>query len=250
MITPLLRPDNRPGKVCASLATILVTVSLLGACGSSPTLSGPSPPVPSASALVSTFTRWDATTWRPPVAVVPRVMSAAEMDRARATVLADALEGNELPAETPLPKLVRWVLPEESGYVFAECMTKEGIHLVGEPNGSSRYVGKNSSEWQKAKKTRLAVVQCVARYSSDPRVDPPRTPSTLEAMWFYYRDYGIPCLRERGFEPDSPLPPLADYAASQGDWTFYPVGENPDRRLRVDDFRVCPEVPWKVLLNP
>lgn len=221
---------------------------LLAACG--PATSETPSPSTSSAGPASTFTKWDASTWQPPVTVIPREMSEKEMLQARAAMLADALEVYELPAKTPLPKLMGWVLPEDSGYVHARCMTEAGVPMVGEPNGSSRYTGSDDSAWQKAKKTRLATVQCIARHSPDPRANPPRTKSTLEAMWYYYRDFGIPCLRERGFEPDNPLPELTAYVTSEGDWTFYPVEDDPDHMLSVEDFRTCPEVPWKVLLNP
>lgn len=134
--------------------------------------------------------------------------------------------------------------------MFAKCLTGEGIPHVGEPNGSSRYVGPSPDfRWQRSTKVKLAVFRCTAKYTVSPLTAAPLTPTTLEAKWYYYRDYGIPCLRARGFEPNSPLPPLADYVAGEGAWTFYPIEEDPNHMVAVEDFAACPEVPWKVLLN-
>ena len=233
-------------RTCSAGLVAALAVIVAGAC----TPAGHGPSSETSSLPVSTSTKWDPASRRPPLAVTPRRMTDAEKRRARETLLAEALDSYELPRDTPLPSLVRWVLPEESGYVIAVCMTDEGFPMVGEPNGSSRYTGSNADKWTSSKRARLALVRCTARYTIDPRVGAPMTESTLQAMWYYYHDYGIPCLGERRFSPDSPLPTLSDYVASQGQWTFYPTAEDPNHLLTVQDYAVCPEVPWKVLLGP
>lgn len=162
-----------------------------------------------------------------------------------------ALEGEDLPPTTTMPELVRWVLPEELGYVLAECMTKAGIPMVGEPNGSLRYNGPDTTgQWSKALKARLANVTCFAQFTTDPRTQRPFTESTSEALWYYYRDYGIPCLNARGFESNSELPSKEEFVAAEAVWTFYKVDQDANNRMAVEDYEVCPEAPWKVLLDP
>lgn len=230
------------------LVAVCALIVLIAGCGSHARAPEPGPALSESTTapLKSVFVEWEPLSWRPPIAPLLKSMTPEQKSQRRAQVLADLKANYGLPATTPTPDLQKWVFPEEFGYLFAECMTDAGFPMVGEPNAGAAWVTDPGPTLSHP--ASVATVQCTARYTIDPITDPPHSSETLAAMWYYYRDYAVPCLAARGFEPDAPLPSRAEYQRAEGAWALYPEPLNSEDLVPRAVKATCPEVPWSVLV--
>lgn len=192
----------------------------------------PSPP-PSAASPAT----WNPDAWRPPIPVQKAPpLEPGEAEARRIEWLKEIAEESKISLPDPVPPLKRWILDEEQGEVWGACLREQGWAASGGADGSLHIEGDIPKDQQQA--FDAALLNCQAQYSLDPRLF--RTPSAtdLTVMWYYFHDYGVPCLAAHGYSPEVPLPTLETFVASSGDWGLWP----PPPPLMPDDVqRACPE---------
>lgn len=189
--------------------------------------------VPSPEVQKST-TVWDPASWRPAVTVPLQSMDPDEMARQRLMQLSDIAKAYKI-KPTRTPALERWTLPDEQAIPVSVCLQEAGWSAKAAPNGGLE------TEAEPAQRTALglAVYDCSARYSIDPRYLSQPTPQMYANVWSYFKDYGIPCLAHFGVQPDEPLPTQQTFVATNGRWLLYPQNAT----LPDDVQRSCPQLP-------
>ena len=123
---------------------------------------------------------------------------------------------------TRLPKVERWVMPDELGQAMANCLAGEGWVVAVTPGGNG-YESDVPDSQRGA--FALAEYECAAKYPIDARVTwatSHRDPGLLARDWDYLNEYLIPCLREAGYPATEPLPSKESYVANPV-WDGYPL---------------------------
>lgn len=197
----------------AERAGVVASAVLLGivACASSPAPQPSSTDAPSATNVA-----WEQ--WRPSTSVRLPQLSAAESSSLRDAWLASMASYVDIDPST-LPGLVRWVSPDEVPQVIAACLRDKGWPATAEPDSSISINGVSDSQ---ARAFDVASLECDAMYSVDPRFLRPDPVVTAEILWEYNDTFLIPCLRERGYEPDEPLPTKEVFAQRTTPWYAHP----------------------------
>ena len=148
-------------------------------------------------------------------------MGDQEMDAARTAALDGERESYGLP-EMAYPSLVRWVLREEIASVMVSCLASKGF-VVTASSGGAGITGPVPTEQNQA--FGLALIECRAMYSIDPRLDAPPTEAQKALIYEYWSESVIPCVREQGLSmPDLPSRPT--WLSDPQPMNDYPFGNS------------------------
>lgn len=115
----------------------------------------------------------------------------------------------------PTVEFERYVEPSDTDDVYRDCMQDAG-YTDWEPTTMSAFGGPSSSE-------RLDLYICVTRFPVSPSYYGLYSPAQLDAIYDYYRDSLVPCLRGAGLDVSDP-PAREDFVESEyfaGQWSPY-----------------------------
>lgn len=125
---------------------------------------------------------------------------------------------------------------------MAQCLSERGWATTLSPDGKSRdtYVPPDQ-EGPYAREE----ANCAAEYTIDPRFLGSWTDDMKDAYWEYLDSFLIPCLREHGEAPRTPLPARETFREAPR-WNGYPYDLPRDKRETLE--RACPaNPPWEAL---
>jgi hypothetical protein len=117
----------------------------------------------------------------------------------RESQLAELAEGLGLDRERPIPDLVQWVTSDASAALWSECIKERNAALP-------------ATIVEGGDQARVAIWECRAKYSLDPRTQEPLTTAQYFTMYHYYYVDLRDCLAKRGFE-GPPAPRFDDFIA-------------------------------------
>lgn len=151
------------------------------------------------------------------VGVTPARVSEAEAETRRTEHLAALAKHEGLTVDDP-PPLVRWISPDEFGPVMAGCLTAAGFPATS--NGEPRSYAVDTQTDQ-GPALALAEFECTARFTIDARMLGDGPAGWESVLWEYATDFLVPCMAERGYRPQEPLP-TRDVFISNPTWEAYP----------------------------
>ena len=179
--------------------------------------------------------------WRPAVTVPPVKLTEAEAQARRETYLramADQTQQRYPQVKIDeFPALVRWISPDEVGPVLADCLTGAGFPATSADD--RRGYGVDSQAGQESALA-LAEFECFAQFTVDARVLGEVPSGWKEVLWEYSSEFLVPCMAERGYEPEEPLPTREVYIRDMG-WEAHPPTLTADQRNELSV--ACPASP-------
>lgn len=128
---------------------------------------------------------------------------------------------------------VRFVNPDESAPVRAECLREQGFEATVEWDGGLSF-GAQSADQQPA--MLAAEYRCQVKFPVHPKYSQRRTEAQIRVDYDYLVTELLPCLRAEGYDVDSTAIPtwetfLASYESKEGSWSPYQAVEK--RRQEV-----------------
>ncbi|HSN44580.1 MAG TPA: hypothetical protein VLR88_11070 [Propionibacteriaceae bacterium] len=157
--------------------------------------------------------------WRPSEPLARMTMGAEAMEAARVMALDGERRSYGLP-EMAYPSLVRWVYREEIASVMVPCLASKGF-VVTANSGGAGIAGPVPSEQNQA--FGIALIECRAMYSIDPRLDAPPSEEQKALIYEYWSESVIPCVREQGLSM-ADLPSRQTWLADPQPMDDYPFG--------------------------
>ena len=154
------------------------------------------------------------------MSVPQTIMSEDEKQAHRVRSLDDLRSSYGLPA-VDLPKLGRWIYPEEAASVLVPCLADRGFTVTPTADGTGVTGGVPSAQNQPFAQ---AMLECKAIYTVDPRTESREHALEKKRVYYeYWSEFVIPCLRSMG-RPMSDLPTFEVFSAGE----FIEFPEYPD----------------------
>lgn len=138
-------------------------------------------------------------------------------------------------------EFVCYISRDESGRVYAECISEQGFDATENSSGGVHF------DVPKEQQPALAVAEyrCLARYPVHPVFMQPLTEEQVEILYDYYVDTLVPCLEGEGYDVGE-VPTLETYKATRRtDEQWFPynvVGAVPEDEWRRINEK-CPQGP-------
>jgi hypothetical protein len=163
---------------------------------------------------------------------------------------AESLESNrqrwQIPTQPDIA-LERWVTVAESSSVWVACLNEAGYPVTLQGTDGISFSDVPPEQNTKGGSLFVALYECEARYSLDPRADMPLAADQVAVLYSYLSGQLAACLRDHGFEiaaaPSSQA--FAESFARHEQWT--PYDDVPLATLsatETDDlFGDCPQAP-------
>lgn len=165
----------------------------------------------------------DVSRWQPSVSYSARDVTADEQDQSRQSQVNNVLTAGGLePDSFAMPDLVRWVHPDESAKIWAQCVTDKGFPSHEEAGlvVSGKGFGDDSGvpEDQRASYQR-AVAECVGSYPIEAWYQRPWEADQYRIQYQYLTEFYLDCVASYGVSVNREGIPTEDrYVSEEGNY--------------------------------
>ncbi len=236
-----------PWRLLASAAVLVLTTLTGCSADADPQSAEPSSPTSTtAGANTATDGQSDAPTgapppvadWEPPTPLSNRVdMSEQEKMAKRAANLALEAEVSGL-EDPPKVELIRWITPEEWAPALVECANDRGFPVGYTTDGG---IDSANIPGEQGPALELAMYECMAEYSIDPRLREPLNGEQRGILYDYLVSSYVSCLAKLDIEVSAPPTREVFMSTAEGDG-WMPQSELPSNQVSEANAK-CPALP-------